>query len=105
MTLAGLELQDYVVGLPIPVASMASLLDRHGVAAAGVVVLLIDTEGFDCDIVRSLDLNSALRPQLIIFEFIHCAPKLEAAVAHLRRAGYDVVPDTVHENMFAVRTT
>ena len=101
----GLELRDYVVELPIPVTSMASLLDRHGVAAAGVAVLLIDTEGFDCDIVRSLDLSGTFRPLLVIFEFIHCAPKVEGAVAHLKQAGYDVIKDNVNENMFAVRTS
>ena len=47
-------------------------------------VLMIDTEGFDCALVQSLDLcDGALRPAVLIFEHIHCKDQRAAAMQSL----------------------
>lgn len=53
-----------------------------------VHILLIDTEGHDGEILRSVDLNNC-RPDLILFEHYHLTdPDLENTLAYLGEAGY-----------------
>lgn len=68
------ELESRVHAENVRCSSLLNLLQRKGVSNLGV--LLIDTEGFDCEIVASQDWGSAewceLRPMVIILEWKHC---------------------------------
>lgn len=61
---------ESIVEYPVPCHSLRSELQRRSLP--GVAVLLVDAEGFDCDIVAELDL-CAVRPQLITYEHQHCS--------------------------------
>eukprot|EP00040_Diaphanoeca_grandis_P025444 m.140978 g.140978 ORF g.140978 m.140978 type:complete len:350 (-) comp30154_c0_seq2:122-1171(-) len=96
----GLKLADYMQTTPIQVLSVSELLQRRGIAVDSVKMLLVDTEGFDCDIIQALDLSSGLRPSLIIFEHAHCLEKVEATKEYLTTSGYTLTAD--HENTYAI---
>jgi FkbM family methyltransferase len=85
------DVESRMVTALIPVMTFESLCARHGVDR--VDLLLIDTEGSDWDILRSIDL-SRFRPQLVIYEHFHLAPHDRRACAeHLRRQGYETMEE------------
>jgi FkbM family methyltransferase len=57
-----------VESIKVPVQTFASLLKKHAVKT--VSLLAIDTEGFDYQILKSIDF-SKIRPQIIEFEHSH----------------------------------
>jgi hypothetical protein len=66
-----------------------SLCARHGITS--IDLLVIDTEGYDYEVLRQVDL-STYRPVLVVYEHYHLA----AADRHISRermrwAGYDVM--------------
>ena len=95
----GLVLEDYVIESKIRVLSMTRLLKEHNIPQEGAMLVLIDTEGFDCDIVLSLNLAKAFKPRMLVFEHKVCPSKRISAVRHLTQAGYTAVFDD--ENVFA----
>jgi hypothetical protein len=71
------------------VLTVPALLEKHGVAPGLLMLLLIDTEGFDCRIVLSLTLTALRGCPLILFEHVHCANGEKAlAKTHLTGLGY-----------------
>jgi len=64
------EAAQQVVEVPVPCLSMKSLLRETGGKA--VDLLLIDTEGFDFNILKMIDF-SALKPPVIAYEHAHLA--------------------------------
>ncbi len=80
------DLEARVVRAEVEGLTYASLCRRHG--APRVDLLVIDTEGHDWQILRSLDLSGE-RPRLIVYEHFHLSAeeRIEAR-AHLERAGY-----------------
>jgi FkbM family methyltransferase len=75
-----------IVAADVQVVTFESLCDRHG--ADRVDLLLIDTEGYDWEIIRAIDLT-ARPPQLLVYEHYHLTPDDRAACAeHVRAAGY-----------------
>ena len=99
--------------------SLLKLLERQGVQEPGL--LLIDTEGLDCEILAAQDWSSSewctLLPRVIVFEFKHCTEEAYSrAIRALERSGqcmdadgktkatpYRVVAET-QENVFLSRT-
>jgi hypothetical protein len=71
--------------------TFASLCRAHGLDR--VDLLVIDTEGHDGEIVRSLDLTER-RPLLLVFEHFHLDPDDRAAArAHLEAHGYRLLEE------------
>ena len=97
--LRGLVLEDYVVESDVRVLSMTRLLKEHNIPQESAALVLIDTEGFDCDIVLTLNLAKAFKPRMLVFEHKVCPSKRNSAVRHLTQAGYTTVFD--EENVFA----
>ena len=83
----------------VRVLTMPRLLKEHNIPQESVALVLIDTEGFDCDIVLSLNLTKAFKPRMLVFEHKVCPSKRISAVRHLTQAGYTAVFDD--ENVFA----
>lgn len=91
---AGLE--RHVVAVRVPVLSLKSLLKKHDLD--GCDLLQVDTEGFDCRIVRAA-IKAGLRPAIINYEYIHSTPTERAHCKKLlAEHGYaflDVGRDTI----------
>ncbi|CAL8471665.1 g11207 [Coccomyxa elongata] len=82
--------------------TVRQMLQQHDIS--DVLVVLIDTEGFDWQVVRQLPLHHAsFRPVLIVFEHQHLsAGDLAAAVDFLHGHGYAIVHDSKTLNTFAL---
>ena len=85
------DLEERLVTSDVEALSYASLLARFGLEH--VDLLVIDTEGHDARILRSIDF-SADQPRLVVYEHFHL-PRSErdAAAAHLRAAGYETLEE------------
>jgi FkbM family methyltransferase len=80
-----------LVEAEVPCLTYRSLLERHRVARVDLVV--IDTEGSDWDIVRTLPLD-ADRPRLLVYEHFHLRSEdRRACLAHVRAAGYETMEE------------
>jgi FkbM family methyltransferase len=80
------DVERRIVERDVEALTFESLCNRHGVEA--VDLILIDTEGYDSRILRSIDL-AKYRPRLVVFEHFHLSPEDRAACgAHLAAAGY-----------------
>jgi len=78
-TKKGLSLKDYIVETPIPVLSLSGLVTDHTLFA------LVDTEGFDCNII----LGTQILPRFLMYEVLHCSKeKKEAAAKYLGSKGF-----------------
>lgn len=54
-------------------------------------LVLIDTEGFDCDIVQGMSLESNVLPKFLVFEINQCpGDKYERTKNHLEKLGYEI---------------
>ena len=80
------DIEDGLVCRDVPVLTLASLCRKHGLDA--IDLLVVDTEGYDAEIVRSVDLDT-IRPSLIVYEHFHLPSDERAACAErLREHGY-----------------
>ena len=87
----------------MPCRTPETLLRDAGVRPDELLALTIDTEGYDAQLVLSLNLTRTMRPWLLIFEHCHTPPaRKRLAVAHLQRQGYACVVRDV-ENIYCVR--
>mmetsp|Transcript_25681 Transcript_25681/g.58429 ORF Transcript_25681/g.58429 Transcript_25681/m.58429 type:complete len:256 (-) Transcript_25681:125-892(-) len=104
------SLRERITVQSVRCTSLLSLLQRRGVTRVGL--LLIDAEGFDCDIVAAQDWSSKewvgdLSPAVLVFEWKNCKPEAyEKAMANLLRhnvgIGYRLIAET-NENAFFSR--
>lgn len=77
-----------IVARRIPCITVETLLDKHGIERVDLIV--VDTEGYDYEILRQLDLNK-LEPEVVIYEEKHLSLRdKHAARALLASAGYVV---------------
>ena len=98
-----LTLTELVVEVSVPCKTPETILRDAGVRPDELLALTIDTEGYDAQLVLSLNLTQAMRPWLLIFEHCHTTPaRKRLAVAHLQRQGYACIVRDV-ENIFCVR--
>jgi hypothetical protein len=101
----GLKIEDYVIQNKVTSRRYSDLLQdflQGDDPATSLVLVLIDTEGFDCHIVNGIAANSSYLPQFLIFEQMHCERKdYQAAMEHLQSMGYTTYP--VNENTVAHR--
>jgi len=105
----GLDMKDYVVETSVPTKSYIDLLSQiqepyaTNEASEGIppLLVLIDTEGFDCDIVEGISPSSPLLPAYLIFERKHCDS--DAAVKHVESMGYVTHTHRMKENVIAIK--
>jgi FkbM family methyltransferase len=84
------DLENRLVATEVEGLTYASLLARHGLGH--VDLLVIDTEGHDARIVRSIDFGDP--PRLVVYEHFHLErAEREAAAGHLRAAGYELMEE------------
>ncbi len=80
------DFAERIVEREVETLRFETLWRRHGLGRLDL--LLIDTEGYDWEIIRSVDL-AGLAPRLVIYEHFHLSPEDRAACReHLRTAGY-----------------
>ena len=80
------EIESLLIEERVPTVRLETLLERHGVSR--IDLLVIDTEGHDCEILRTLDFTR-FRPVLLMFEHQHLSAKDKAAAyAILETHGY-----------------
>lgn len=81
------DIRERIVEITVPCLTFGSLCRRHKVET--IDVLHTDTEGYDYEILRSVDFEH-LRPKLIIYERQHLTEvERTACVAHLQSFGYE----------------
>lgn len=87
------DIEDRVRALEVPCLTFDSLCRKHRVTRIDVVQ--IDTEGYDFEIVKLLDLGRR-HPTLVMFEHLHLdAATHQECLAHVRAHGYE----TLHNGM------
>jgi FkbM family methyltransferase len=64
----GVSPEQAIVGEPVAALGFSELLGRYGLARCDL--LAIDTEGYDYEILRTIDF-ARIRPQVILYEHIH----------------------------------
>ena len=103
-----MDLNDYILQVQVPTISFSNLLDRviggESNASHPFQLLMIDTEGLDCDILWQLPTAEAARllPPFLIFEFKHCSVVSYYQAKHrLQTLGYTLTQVT--ENIVASR--
>lgn len=85
------DVEDRLVRVQIPALTFSSLLERHGVKELDLLV--IDTEGYDWEIIRHLDL-SRHAPKLLVYEHFHLHPSERTACRkHVERGGYETMEE------------
>jgi len=81
------DIDSLLVEERVPTVRLDTLLARHEISR--IDLLVIDTEGHDLQVLRSLDF-ARFRPTLVMFEHQHLSePDKKAAYALLESAGYD----------------
>mmetsp|Transcript_131 Transcript_131/g.247 ORF Transcript_131/g.247 Transcript_131/m.247 type:complete len:174 (+) Transcript_131:52-573(+) len=106
----GLDANDYIIETNVTTTSYSDLM-KHvlPVPAEGKsqteepLLVLVDTEGFDCNVVEGISPDSPFLPKFIVFEHIHCnyAPTNK----HLHDMGYNTVKKSCKDcqNTIAIR--
>lgn len=85
-------LESFVVSRDIPCSTVTDLQKKHGMQKLDLV--FIDTEGFDYEVVKQLDLANN-PPELIIYEEVHLPEADKTACRELlQKAGYSVQHDS-----------
>ncbi len=85
------DVEERLVETTVPSLTFGSLCDRYGVER--VDLLLIDTEGYDWELLRGIDL-AAMRPRLVIYEHFHLPPAdRAAALARFAELGYETLEE------------
>ncbi|MGZ4201448.1 MAG: FkbM family methyltransferase [Thermoleophilaceae bacterium] len=85
------DIEDRIVERQVPALTFGALCRRNRVDQ--VDLLLIDTEGHDWEILRSIDFV-VWHPRLVIYEHYHLsAPDRAAARAHMERQGYQTMEE------------
>jgi FkbM family methyltransferase len=80
------DIEQRIATLTVPCLTFDALCSRHGVER--VDLIQIDTEGYDFEIIKQIDL-ARYRPTAVICEHIHMDPDtLGACLAHMSAAGY-----------------
>ena len=95
------HLEGEIAQTTVPTLTFDSLCARHAVDALDLLV--IDTEGHDWEILRTVDLPR-YAPRLIVYEHFHLVPGDRAAArAHLEAHGYATLEEGL--DTYALDTT
>lgn len=95
----GLNVNDYIVETKVQTKPFSALMaevignttsEQHSTP----FLVLIDTEGFDCDIVQGISLDSKYLPKFLVFEVKQCREKYtKETKGHLEKLGYTLTQD------------
>lgn len=85
--------EEYVEAIQVPCVSLENLMDKEGIAS--IDLLQIDTEGYDSEILRSIDVTKT-RPGMIHFEHgmadgVMGQTEMDDLIQLLNRQGYQVL--------------
>ncbi|MBA2505361.1 MAG: FkbM family methyltransferase [Thermoleophilaceae bacterium] len=84
-------IEERIVETRVPTLTFGSLCAKHELGHVDLV--LVDTEGHDWEVVRSIDLERR-PPAVLVFEHYHLSAEDRAAArAHLEAGGYDVMEE------------
>lgn len=87
------DIASRIQTIEVPTATFESLCRTYGVE--GIDLLQIDTEGYDYEVIRQVDLD-AHRPALILYEHLHLAPDDRRACEDLVHShGYTTVSNVM----------
>ena len=85
------DIAQRIVQHNVPTLRFASLCEQHGLDHVDLIV--IDTEGYDWEIIRTIDL-SAKTPRLIVYEHFHLSPHDRVACrSHVEAQGYETMEE------------
>ena len=85
------DLAARIEEMSVPCAPFGQLLSDHGITRLDL--LHIDTEGYDFEILKTVDFAGPTAPGAVLYEHAHLSPgDVAAAELLLRAAGYRVVP-------------
>ena len=103
-TRRGLDVNDYIVEIEVDTKSYSNLMQKvlHGGynSQQAPLLVLIDTEGFDCNIIKGI--SSPYLPKYLVYEHKSCdRADYQEAIEHLKSMGYDLLQSG--ENMLAAR--
>ena len=79
------DLESRLVATRVPAVTFNSLCARNGVDR--VDLILIDTEGYDWEVIKNIDF-SRYRPRLLIYEHFHLGSAREECRRYLEQLGY-----------------
>jgi FkbM family methyltransferase len=83
------DIDDRIAQMTVPVLTFDSLCAKHSLGR--VDVILIDTEGYDFEIIKQIDLDR-YRPKIVIYESLHlAAADQEACLRLFRSHGYEAI--------------
>jgi FkbM family methyltransferase len=92
------DLEARIVATEVPCVSFETLCRRNGLD--DVNLLLIDAEGYDWEVIRTVDF-AARMPRLLVYEHYHLDPdERRACREHVERAGYETMEE--HFDTFCV---
>ena len=85
------DIAERIVEARVPAYTFDSLLERHG--APGPDLVVIDTEGYDAEIIASIDFDRH-RPELLLYEHYHLDEPTRAGTrAAMSAAGYQTLEE------------
>ncbi len=85
------DIEQRITTIEVEALTFDTLLERHGLAS--IDLLLIDAEGYDAEILRSIDLDRH-RPRLMVYEHFHLSPGDRAAArARVEAHGYETAEE------------
>ena len=85
------DVEERLVTTAVPCVTFDSLLGRYAVDR--VDLLLVDTEGYDWELLRGIDL-AAVRPRLVVYEHFHLDPGDRAdALGRFSELGYETLEE------------
>lgn len=85
------DIERRLVTIDVPTITFDSLLAKHG--ADHVDLVLVDTEGYDFEVLKTIDL-ARYRPRLVVYEHFNFDPEQrEACRRHIRGFGYEVLEE------------
>ena len=85
------DLERRVVSTEVPCVTFQTLCAKHGVDR--VDLILIDTEGYDWQIIKNIDF-SLHRPRLLVYEHFHLAPEERVRCrSYLEELGYELLSE------------
>jgi FkbM family methyltransferase len=95
------DIEQRIVTTDVSAVTFETLCDRNGLESLDL--LLIDTEGYDWEIIRQVDLATR-GPRLLVYEHYHLdAGDRRGAREHLHRAGYETMEE--HFDTFCLDTS
>jgi FkbM family methyltransferase len=94
------DIEERIVETQVTTLTFDALCEKHSIDR--VDLILVDTEGYDAEILKRIDL-AAHRPRLVIYEHYHLGEAVQAdLLSAFARAGYETLEE--HFETFCLRT-